>query len=262
MGRQMVGEDLGIPVEHVWVTQIDTDSAPFDAGAGSGSSVGGTYAALGAAREVRRKLTGLAAEFFGWPEEHIIFKEGRVFVEGDPAKGVPIQALAARAVAALGGPISADMVTTAEETEVTCFCAQVAEVEVDPETGQVKLLKFVTAHDVGTIINPLSHQGQIDGAVIQGVGFALMEGLDSEEGRFSTLSLGEAKIPTSQDIPELVTVLVESPGGNGPYGAKSIGEQPIPPVAPAIANAVFDAIGVRIQDLPITAEKVLLGLKR
>jgi CO/xanthine dehydrogenase Mo-binding subunit len=74
--------------------------------------------------------------------------------------------------------------------------------------------------------------------------------------------LGEAKIPTSQDIPELVTVLVESPGGNGPYGAKSIGEQPIPPVAPAIANAVYDAVGVRIRDLPITAEKVLLGLKR
>ena len=262
VGRQMVAEDLGIPVEHVWVTQMDTDSAPFDAGAGSGSSVGGTYAALGAAQEVRRKLTGLAAEFFGWPEEHIIFKEGRVFVEGDPGKGVPIQALAARAVAAAGGPISGDMTTTAEEAEVTCFCAQVAEVEVDPDTGAVKVRKFITAHDVGTIHNPLSHQGQIDGAVIQGLGYALMEGLDSEEGRISTLSLGEAKIPTIQDIPELVTVLVESPGGNGPYGAKSIGEQPIPPVAAAIANAVYDAVGVRIQDLPITAEKVLLGLKR
>jgi len=219
--------------------------------------VGGTYAALGAAQEVRRKLTGLAAEFFGWPEERIIFKEGRVFVEGDPEKGVPTRELAARAVAASGGPVSGEMTTTSEEAEVTCFCAQVAEVEVDPETGAVKVRKFVTAHDVGTIHNPLSHQGQIEGAVIQGLGYALMEELKSEEGRISTLSLGEAKIPTIKDIPELVTVLVQSPEGNGPYGAKSIGEQPIPPVAPAIANAVHDAIGVRITDLPITAEKVL-----
>lgn len=262
VGRQMVAEDLGIPVEDVWVTQVDTDGGPFDSGAGSGSSVGGTNAALGAAREVRRKLTGLAAEFFGWPEEGIIFREGRVFVEGDPEKGIPIPELAARAVAASGGPISGSVSTEVERADVTCFCAQVAEVEVDPETGEVKVRKFITAHDVGTIHNPLSHQGQIDGAVVQGLGYALMEELQSEEGHVSTLSFGEVKIPTIQDVPELETVLVESPGGNGPYGAKTIGEQPLPPVAPAIANAVYDAIGVRIQDLPITPEKVLAALKK
>ena len=145
---------------------------------------------------------------------------------------------------------------------MTCFCAQVAEVEVDPETGAVKLQKFVTAHDVGTIHNPMTHQGQIDGAVIQGVGFALMEELLSEEGRISTLSMGDVKTPNIQDIPELVTVLVDSPGGNGPFGAKTIGEQPLPPVAPAIANAVFDAVGVRILDLPITSEKVFAALNK
>ena len=133
----------------------------------------------------------------------------------------------------------------------------VAEVEVDPETGQVKVHKIVTAHDVGTIINPLGHQGQIEGAVVQGLGYALMEELESEEGRISTLSLGEAKIPTMKDIPELVTVLVVAPAGMGPYEGKGIGENPISPVAPAIASAVYDAVGVRIQDLPITAEKVL-----
>jgi xanthine dehydrogenase molybdenum-binding subunit len=138
----------------------------------------------------------------------------------------------------------------------------VAEVEVDPETGAIKVRKFVTAHDVGTIHNPMTHQGQIDGAIMQGVGYALMEQLASEEGHISTLSMGEVKTPTMQDIPELVTVLVESPGGNGPYGAKTIGEQPLPPVAPAIANAVYDAVGVRIQDLPITAEKVLAALQK
>src|SRR4029450_273344 len=135
----------------------------------------------------------------------------------------------------------------AKEPDVTCFSAQVAEVEVDPETGAIKVRKFVTAHDVGTIHNPMTHQGQIDGAIMQGVGYALMEQLATAEGHISTLSMGEVKTPTMQDMPELVTVLVESPGGNGPYGAKTIGEQPLPPVAPAIANAVYDAVGVRIQ---------------
>ena len=261
VGRQVVAEDLGVPVEDVMAVQMDTDGGPTDSGAGSGSSVGGTRAALAAAQGVRQKLTLMAAEFYGWPEERIIFRGGRVLVDGDSESGVPLQELASRVVAAIGEPISFAMTTTAEEPEVTCFCAQVAEVEVDPETGEVKLNKFVTAHDVGTIHNPLTHQGQIDGAVIQGVGYALMEELLSEEGYIATLSMGDVKTPNIQDIPELVTVLVESTGGNGPYGAKTIGEQPLPPVAPAIANAVFDAVGVRIQDLPITSEKVLAALK-
>ena len=177
-------------------------------------------------------------------------------VPGTPERGVAFQELAARAVAALGHPVVGEMTTTAEEPEVTAYCAQVAEVEVDPDTGQVTVHQIVTAHDVGTIINPLDHQGQIDGAVMQGLGYALMEGLHADEGRISTLSLGEAKIPTMQDIPTLITVLVEAPGGEGPFQGKAIGENPISPVAPAIANAVHDAVGVRIQDLPITAEKV------
>ena len=262
VGRQVVAEDLGIPVEDVTAVQMDTDGGPTDAGAGSGSSVGGTHAALGAAQGVRQQLTFLAAEFYGWPEERIVFRRGRVFVEGDPDQGVPIQEVASRAVAASGAPISFAMTTEAKEPDVTCFSAQVAEVEVDPETGAIKVRKLVTAHDVGTIHNPMTHQGQIDGAIMQGVGYALMEQLASEEGHISTLSMGEVKTPTMQDMPELVTVLVESPGGNGPYGAKTIGEQPLPPVAPAIANAVYDAVGVRIQDLPITAEKVLAALQQ
>jgi CO/xanthine dehydrogenase Mo-binding subunit len=261
VGRQVVAEDLGIPVEDVTAVQLDTDGGPTDAGAGSGSSVGGTHAALGAAQGVRQHLTFLAAECYGWPAERIVFRGGRVFVEGDPDQGVPIQEVAARAVAAAGAPISCAMTTAAKAPDVTCFSAQVAEVEVDPDTGAITLRKFVTAHDVGTIHNPLTHQGQIDGAIMQGVGYALMEQLASEDGHISTLSMGEVKTPTMQDMPELVTVLVASPGGNGPYGAKTIGEQPLPPVAPAIANAVYDAVGVRIQDLPITAEKVLAALQ-
>ena len=255
-------EDLGMAAEDVAVSRVDTDQMTFDTGAGAGTSVGAAHAVLGAAREVRQKLTGLAAEFYGWAEERIVFHQGRVYPQGDPEQGVPISELAARSVGAVGGTIMGEMTTGAQGPEVTSFCAQVADVEVDPETGQIKVRRIVTAHDVGTIFNPLGHQGQIDGAVIQGLGYALMEELQSEEGRIANLSLGDVKIPVTQDLPELVTVLVEHPEGNGPFQGKAIGENPISPVAPAIANAVYDAVGVRITDLPITAEKVLAALKK
>ena len=265
VGRQVVAEDLGVPMDQVSINRWDTDAVAFDTGAGAATTRIAGNAAWGAAKEARRVLTGLAAEFYGWPEERIVFGSGRVFVEGNPDEGVTIEELAARAVAATGAPISGQSTySTDQPAEVTSYCAQVADVEVDPETGQVTVHRIVTAHDVGTILNPLGHQGQIDGAVIQGLGYALMEELQAEEGRISTLSLGEAKMPTSMDVPELVTELiadeVESPDELGPYSGKGIGEVPISPVAPAIANAVYDAVGVRITDLPITAEKVLKGL--
>ena len=262
VARQVVAEDLGMAVEDVRVARLNTGQVDFDTGAGAGTSVGAAHAALGAAQEVRDTLTRLAAEFYGWAEERIVFRRGRVFVDGDPEQGVSLRELAARSVAALGSVISGDVTTTAEEPDVTSFCAQVAEVEVDSETGKITVNRIVTSHDVGTIYNPLGHQGQIDGAVIQGLGFALMEELESEDGSISTLSMGEAKIPATVDVPELITVLVESADGNGPYQGKAIGENPISPVAPAIANAVFDAVGVRITSLPVTAEKVLAALKQ
>ncbi len=111
------------------------------------------------------------------------------------------------------------------------------------------------------MINPIGHQGQIEGGLIQGLGFALMEELRTEEGRISTLSLGDFKLPTVRDIPPLTTVLIEDPVGPGPFHAKAIGEGSISAVAPAIANAVADACGVRVLDLPITAEKVYFALE-
>ena len=114
---------------------------------------------------------------------------------------------------------------------------------------------------VGTVLNPLTHQGQIEGGVIQGLGYALMEEISIEDGRISTLSLGDYKIPTMADIPILETVLLESPSGPAPFDSKGIGESSNVPVAGAIANAVYDAAGVRIFDLPITAEKVLRALQ-
>jgi len=144
---------------------------------------------------------------------------------------------------------------------VTSFCAQVAEVAVDPDTGQVQLLRLVTAHDVGTVLNPLTHQGQIEGGVVQGIGQALTEHLQLQEGAVATLHLGDYKLPTVRDIPELTTVLIATQAGPAPYAGKAVGELSNVAVPAAVANAVFDAVGVRLTALPITAEQVYAGLR-
>ena len=132
--------------------------------------------------------------------------------------------------------------------------------EVDPETGRVKLYKFISAHDVGTIINPLGHQGQIDGEAVMAIGASLMEELINDQGKVTTTNLGEYKIPSILDIPKFTTVLVKGKNGPGPYEAKGIGEHANVSPPAAIANAVHDACGVRIKDLPITAEKIYNAL--
>ena len=260
--RQIVAEELAIPVDDVRLEVEDTDAVPFDSGSG-GSRV--TYtsgqAVLGAARELRNKLIAISAELFECPADRIRLESGRFVLDGDTPRVFTIEEVAARAVSATTGPIVGEMTYTAPPSEVTSFCAQIAEVEVDTDTGEVKVNRIVTAHDVGTIINPMTHQGQIDGGVIQGLGYALMEEMQTEEGRISTLSLGDYKMPTIKDIPLLETVLLEPAPGPAPYEGKGIGETSNVPVAAAIANAVHDAVGVRIQDLPITAEKVLAALK-
>jgi CO/xanthine dehydrogenase Mo-binding subunit len=119
----------------------------------------------------------------------------------------------------------------------------------------------VTAHDVGTIINPLGHQGQIEGGLMQGIGFGMIEEMRAEEGRISTLSLGDYKLPNIKDIPPLKTVLVQEEVGPAPFHGKAIGESSVTPITAAVANALYDAVGVRICDLPITAEKVYRALQ-
>src|SRR5207253_2635232 len=161
-----------------------------------------------------------------------------------------------------GHSITGEAVNRDEDhSPVTAFAAQVAEVAVDPETGEVQLRRLTTAHDTALIINPTGHQGQIDGGVVQGVGYGLIEYLPVQDGRVGTSHFGDYKIPTIKDIPTLKTVIVQSENGVGPYKTKGIGENPISPVAPAIANAIEDAVGVRIRDLPITAEEVYKALR-
>jgi len=260
--RQVVAETLTISIGDVVFEIRDTDAVPFESGPG-GSRV--TYTSgqstLGAAIDLRDKLGSLAAEYLGSSADQMELKEGRFSPSGEPAKSITVKDVAARAVGAMQSHIDGSSTYTAPPSEYTSYCTQVAEVEVDRETGQVKVNKIVTAHDVGTVLNPIAHQGQVEGGVIQGLGYALMEEMKTEDGRVSTLSFGDYKIPTINDIPELVTVLLEPSAGPGPFNSKGIGENSNTPVAAAIANAVFDAIGVRITDLPITAEKVLAALK-
>jgi xanthine dehydrogenase molybdenum-binding subunit len=144
---------------------------------------------------------------------------------------------------------------------VPAFVVQIAEVHVDVETGQLQVKRIVTAHDVGTVINPVAHQGQIEGGLVQGLGYATLEELLTENGKVLTANLGDYRIPCTRDLPALQTVLIEDPSGPGPFAAKQIGENGIIATAPAIANALDAAVGVRLFDIPLTAERIYLALK-
>jgi CO/xanthine dehydrogenase Mo-binding subunit len=143
----------------------------------------------------------------------------------------------------------------------TCFATHIAEVQVDPERGAVEVLRITAAHDIGFAINPAAAEGQIEGGIVQGIGFALLEEMQRAEGKVSNPTLTDYKLVTPRDAPEIVTLLIEGAPGAGPFHAKAIGEVPTCPIAPAVANAIFDAVGVRITDLPIKGEKIVAALK-
>ena len=260
--RQIVAETLTIPPERVKLIVGNTDALPFDDGS-SGSRVSHVagQAALKAATAAKGQLLEEAAKELGCKASEVVLKRGRFHARTGGKKTISLEQLA-EALSKRGTVIKTTETYEGDYAPITCFAAQVAEVEVDRETGRVRVLKIVTAHDVGTILNPLTHQGQIEGGVIQGFGYGVMEDLKEEEGRITALNLGDLKLPNIQDIPDLKTVLVQEAAGSVPFNGKSIGEHSISPVAAAIANAVFDAVGVRVTELPITAEKVYSGLRR
>ena len=254
--RQMVAEELTLDTEDVQIVLENTANMPYSSGSG-GSRVMHTAgrAVVNAAIELRGKLVEAASPLLDAPEEQVSMRNGLLVAAG---RSLTI----AEVVARTGGEsLTGEASLTSEMPELTSFCTQVAEVHVDPETGQITVNKFITAHDIGAILNPLNHQGQVEGGMIQGLRYALMEELELEDGHISTLSFGDYKIPTSADVPVLETVLIEGDAGPAPYESKGIGESSNIPVAGAIANAVFDAVGVRITDLPLTADKVLAGLR-
>jgi len=260
VAQQIVSETLGAPRELVKVRFEDTDSLPYDPGTGGSKSTNTSgHAAYKAAREVREKLVALAARKLGCQPQEVRQVKGRYVAVR--VKGFSFVELARAAVVENGGPVyHLTMYEPKDNPPVTSFAVQVAEVEVELETGQVKVKKITTAHDAGVVLNKLTYQGQVDGGVINGLGLALMEETPMVDGRITALNLGEFKIPSFQDIPRLTTILLESPTGPVPFQGKAVAELPNVPTAAAIANAIYDAVGVRLFELPLTAEKVYWAL--
>lgn len=268
---------LSVDPGRIRVRYGSTAEAPPNPGAGASRTthiVG--QATIAGARNLKEKLEELAAEVMGWPAGRVALKDDRFVVtpadselgtrnSESGAEWARFEEVAARILR--GGPVEAHGAYDSAEHHHAeggdfNFCAYMLEVEVDRETGRVRPTDGVLVVDVGTIINPLAHQGQLEGGFVFGLGNALMEevGFD-DDGRVTTLSLGDYKLPTHMDVPPLRTVLVPTDIGPGPFGAKGIGETTNNAVAPAVANAVCDAIGKRIRTMPITAERVLDALR-
>ncbi len=257
--RQLVAEEMRVPIQQVRVVVGGTDIAPYDTGArASRVTYAAGRAAVQACGELREQLIAQAAHMLECLPEEVDFRNSRFWFRRDPSQEITLRKLVTQASSRLTVTVNED---SPEHDDVTYICAQVAEVEVDPETGKMQLHRFITAHDVGTIINPITHQGQIDGGVIMGLGQAIMEELVMESGQVTNASLGDYKLPTAADIPELKTVLVRTDGGFAPYESKAIGEFANNSPPAAVANALADAVGARIFELPITAEKIYHALK-
>ena len=260
----IAAETLGFALDRVAGYFADAETAPFShATAGSTTTFSSGIAVQEAALDARRQLLECAAEVLEARLEDLVVENGDIYVRGVPARRVPTaEALRRREPRQIIGQAST---RAGSRTHiVNAFAAHFAEVAVDPETGEVRLLRYVAAHDCGRPINPLAVEGQIQGGVLQALGFALMEELtvDPDSGIPSAANLDTFKIPNVRDIPqEFRTIMVDVVDPVGPYGAKAIVEPPLVPVAAAIANAVYDATGVRIRELPITPEKVLRGLR-
>ncbi|WP_148137050.1 xanthine dehydrogenase family protein molybdopterin-binding subunit [Candidatus Formimonas warabiya] len=271
---QIAVEELGICYEDVRIISADTAVTP-DALASTASRQ--TYvsgnAVKRAAADVKQHFVKLAAEIFACEPADIVIKVGVVSCKTDESKVLKFSELARqmhqRGKQFIGFAFYDN--TTADVDPVTnqgnayshyIYGTQVADVEVDTETGEVTVLRIGAAHDCGKAINPKNVEQQIEGGVVQGMGYAVMEEIILKEGKTLTPSFTKYLIPTSQDAPEIVTYIVEEPDPRGPFGAKGLGEGPIIPTAPAIVNAVYDAVGIRITSLPITPEKVLYELTK
>ncbi|MBI4493489.1 MAG: xanthine dehydrogenase family protein molybdopterin-binding subunit [Chloroflexi bacterium] len=256
--QQIAAEVLTLPRGRVTIKLGNTDEAPFDPGIGATrhTHIAGQSTYRGALELVRRMRACLAEEM-GWPEEEIILSNGAFHCPGH--EPVPFEAVARLAVSANGSPVEFLSTYRSPAVEHHAFVAQVAEVEVDPETGAFRVRQLVTAHDAGQLINPMAAEGQVEGGAIQGLGFSVMEEMRLEDGRVTTVNLGDYKVPSVADIPELTTVWLDGQGPL-PFGGKAIGEHALVPTAAAIGNAIYDAVGVRLTSTPLTAEKVYAAL--
>ncbi|MBI3913942.1 MAG: xanthine dehydrogenase family protein [Chloroflexi bacterium] len=272
---QITAEALGVRVEDVSVVNNDTNIKPWDVGthASRTTFIAGKAVWI-AAKKVQAQILEKAGEMLGAPVESLEMRDRMIRAKNDAAKAIAYDRVVRAMHYREGGVVlSADgwydpptQIVNKETWKGNIsaaygFGAQAAEVEVDLETGKVRVLKIVAAHDVGKAINPMAVEGQIEGGVTMGLGFALSEALQVQDGRILNPTLLDYRVPTALDVPKIETVIVETHDPEGPFGAKGVGEQPVNPTAAAIANAVFDAIGVRVTSLPLTGEKILRALK-
>jgi xanthine dehydrogenase molybdenum-binding subunit len=261
--RQIVAETLGVDFEKVHATFADTDATPFaHSTSGSTTTFTSGLAARQAAQDAKERLLSSAGKILDIEPSRLVLRDRCIAIADAPEIKFPIAHVIRRqSDHTIVG--EAKLRAGSKSHIINSFAAHFAEVEVDPETGAVQILRYVAAHDSGRIIHPDAARSQIVGGVTQGIGYALMEEipLDPETGAPLALNLDSFKIPNLMDIPPIEALLIESPDPIGPFGAKALGEPPLVPVAAAIANAVYDATGVRVRELPITAEKVLRGLR-
>jgi CO/xanthine dehydrogenase Mo-binding subunit len=254
---EIVAEELKMPLSQIRIQQLNTQEGVKDTGVGGSRATrvygnAGYEAALKAVDAIKRA----AGNQLGVPADQVVLTKGAVLHPRMERK-----LSYAELVKANGAPIRVEAsYDNNKKVHEASMCVQIAEVEVDPATGQVQLKKLTSTHNGGTVLNPLMHQGQIEGGALTGIGFTLMEQLIINDGKVVTANFGEYKIPTIKDVPVFKSSVTESLKGAGPYNSMPIGETSNVPTAAAIANAVEDACGVRITSLPITAEKIYQAL--
>jgi nicotinate dehydrogenase medium molybdopterin subunit len=272
---QIAAQELGIATEDVHVVSADTDATPMDTGAIASRT---TYvtgnATKMAAEKAKLTLFEVAAPLLGVKTTQLEAADHKIFVKGFPQRNMHIGDVANHARVISGQPpigsASFNPETLALDPETGqgkpfgtyVYATQIAEVDVDDETGEVEVVRIVASHDCGTAINPMLVEGQVEGGVAMGVGFALEEEmLFDANGRHINPNLTNYIMPTSLDTPEIEVDIVDSYDPTGPFGAKGVGEPTLVPTAAAIANAIYDAVGVRIVAWPATAEKVCKALQ-
>jgi 4-hydroxybenzoyl-CoA reductase alpha subunit len=273
----LVAEELGVEVEDVRVVTGDTDLCPVDLGAYSSRvTLMAGQACLQAARDLSARVRQAVAAAWDCPADQVVLAGRRAFRSDAPEVSMPIEEAFQRAEVALGTLGSVGSYRTIREglhgdyrgatigaSPAYSYTAHVAEVEVDPETGQVRVVAIWAAHDCGRALVPLAVEGQIEGSVYMGFGEAMLEHHEVlPDGTLAAATLLDYPLATALDCPEIHALVVECPDPMGPHGAREAGEGPLHPAIPAIANAIYDAVGVRIDHLPITPEKVLAELRR
>ncbi|WP_218028895.1 xanthine dehydrogenase family protein molybdopterin-binding subunit [Tengunoibacter tsumagoiensis] len=260
----LAAEGLGLSSSLITVAHDSTDTMPYSGGTGGSKTVYSMGpAVLDAARDARAQILSVASELLEAAVEDLEIEKNEVVVRGVPGKSLSLKKIAAASMR-FGGRYAPvyGRGRAAVHTNSPMYAVHLAQVAVDPETGEVCVLNYVAAQDVGRAINPAEVEGQIYGGVTQGLGWALLEGFEYDEnGQLLTTTLMDYALPHSYDVPTIIPILVEVPSAMGPFGAKGVGEPPVVPVAGAIANAIRDAVGKRVTELPITAERLFTALQ-